>query len=209
MLELLLTQFVLLWAVIDPVGSIPVFLSQTQGMSASQQRRVAIKAIVISALTLMFFLIAGQVLLEAMAVPLPAFQVAGGLVLLLFALTMIFGQSKPDSEMAMQDENLWDKAVYPLAIPSIASPGAMLAIVLLTDNDRFGLSQQAITAGIMLTVLLITLLLLLLANPIQRVIGAAGAAIISRVMGLILASVAMNELLSGLHSYFTQLHALS
>ncbi len=205
MLELLLTQFVLLWAVIDPVGSVPVFLSSTQGMSAVQQRRVAIKAIVISALTLLFFLSAGQVLLEAMEVPLPAFQVAGGLVLLLFALTMIFGESKPEQEMGLKDENLWDKAVYPLAIPSIASPGAMLAIVMLTDNNRFSLAQQAITAGIMVLVLAITLLLLLLANPIQRVIGTAGAAIVSRVMGLILASVAMNELLSGIHSYFTQL----
>ncbi len=174
-------------------------------MSAVQQRRVAIKAIVISALTLLFFLSAGQVLLEAMEVPLPAFQVAGGLVLLLFALTMIFGESKPEQEMGLKDENLWDKAVYPLAIPSIASPGAMLAIVMLTDNNRFSLAQQAITAGIMVLVLAITLLLLLLANPIQRVIGTAGAAIVSRVMGLILASVAMNELLSGIHSYFTQL----
>ncbi|ADN76486.1 multiple antibiotic resistance (MarC)-related protein [Ferrimonas balearica DSM 9799] len=205
MLELLLTQFVLLWAVIDPVGSIPVFLSQTRGMTAAQQRRIAFKAIFISALTLLFFLVAGQILLEAMEVPLPAFQVAGGLVLLLFALTMIFGESKPASEIDLHDENLWDKAVYPLAIPSIASPGAMLAIVMLTDNTRFDFSQQAVTAGIMLSVLAITLVLLMLANPIQRVIGAAGAAIVSRVMGLILASVAMNELLSGLHSYFTQL----
>ncbi|MBY6185883.1 MarC family protein [Marinobacter hydrocarbonoclasticus] len=205
MLDLLLTQFVLLWAVIDPVGSVPVFLSQTKGMTAVQQRRIAFKAVFISAITLVFFLMAGQLLLEAMEVPLPAFQVAGGLVLLLFALTMIFGESKPEQEMALKDENLWDKAVYPLAIPSIASPGAMLAIVLLTDNNRFGLVQQAITAGIMLSVLLITLLLLLMANPIQRLIGNAGAAIVSRVMGLILASVAMNELLSGIHSYFTQL----
>ncbi|WP_409996482.1 MarC family protein [Ferrimonas balearica] len=205
MLDLLLTQFVLLWAVIDPLGSVPVFLSNTKGMSAAQQRRIAFKAIFISAITLLFFLVAGQVLLEAMEVPLPAFQVAGGLVLLLFALTMIFGESKPEQEMALKDENLWDKAVYPLAIPSIASPGAMLAIVMLTDNYRFSFAQQAVTAGIMISVLAITLLLLMLANPIQRVIGTAGAAIVSRVMGLILASVATNELLSGIYHYFTQI----
>lgn len=98
MLSILVTQFVVLWAVIDPIGSVPVYLSQTQHLTAKQRRLVALKAIAISMGVLLFFLIAGQLLLEAMQIPLPAFQAAGGLVLLLFALSMIFGESKPEQE---------------------------------------------------------------------------------------------------------------
>ncbi|NOH96609.1 MarC family protein [Vibrio sp. 99-70-13A1] len=204
--SIIITQFVVLWAVIDPIGSVPVYLSQTQRLTPAQRRKVALKAVAISAGVLLFFLIAGQLLLEAMQIPLPAFQAAGGLVLLLFALSMIFGESKPEQEQKISEEvshsQLADLAVYPLAIPSIASPGAMMAIVMLTDNHRFSLIDQSITAGVMLSVLVITLLLLLAANSIQKVIGNAGAAIISRVMGLILAAVAVNNLLLGIKDFY-------
>ncbi|TFH93035.1 MarC family protein [Vibrio ouci] len=206
MLSILITQFVVLWAVIDPIGSVPVYLSQTQHLSAKQRRLVALKAVAIATGVLLFFLLVGQLLLEAMQIPLPAFQAAGGLVLLLFALTMIFGESKPEQETKLSKEvshsDLADLAVYPLAIPSIASPGAMMAIVMLTDNHRFSLIDQSITAGVMVAVLLITLLLLLVATHIQRWIGNVGAAIISRVMGLILAAVAVNNLLMGIKDFY-------
>ncbi|EGA69156.1 multiple antibiotic transporter [Vibrio sinaloensis DSM 21326] len=206
MLSILITQFVVLWAVIDPIGSVPVYLSQTSHLTAKQRRLVALKAVAIATGVLLFFLIAGQLLLEAMQIPLPAFQAAGGLVLLLFALTMIFGESKPEQETKLSQDvshsELADLAVYPLAIPSIASPGAMMAIVMLTDNHRYALIDQSITAGVMVVVLLITLLLLLGATHIQRWIGNVGAAIISRVMGLILAAVAVNNLLMGIKDFY-------
>lgn len=206
MLGIVITQFVVLWAVIDPIGTVPVYLSQTNHLDKAQRRLVALKAIAISTGVLLFFLVAGQILLEAMQIPLPAFQAAGGLVLLLFALTMIFGESKPESESKISGDSshsqLADLAVYPLAIPSIASPGAMMAIVMLTDNNRHSLMDQAITAATMMAVLLITLLLLLGATKIQKVIGNVGAAIISRVMGLILAAVAVNNLLLGIRDFY-------
>ncbi|UPQ87806.1 MarC family protein [Vibrio sinaloensis] len=206
MLSILITQFVVLWAVIDPIGSVPVYLSQTHHLTAKQRRLVALKAVAIATGVLLFFLIAGQLLLEAMQIPLPAFQAAGGLVLLLFALTMIFGESKPDQESKLtgniSHSDLADLAVYPLAIPSIASPGAMMAIVMLTDNHRHSLIDQGLTAAVMLLVLVITLLLLLGATHIQKWIGNVGAAIISRVMGLILAAVAVNNLLLGIKDFY-------
>ncbi|WP_087026814.1 MarC family protein [Thaumasiovibrio subtropicus] len=206
MFSLILTQFVVLWAVIDPIGSVPVYLSQTQHLTKPQRRLVALKAVAIATGVLFFFLVAGQLLLEAMDIPLPAFQAAGGLVLLLFALSMIFGESKPEQETRLSEElsrsELANLAVYPLAIPSIASPGAMMAIVMLTDNYRFAIADQAITAAVMVVVLLITLILLLLATPIQRLIGNVGAAIISRVMGLILSAVAINNLLAGIRDFY-------
>ena len=193
-----------LWAVIDPIGSIPVYLTKTVGLSVEDRRKIALKAVMISAGILIFFLIAGQALLEAMQIPLTAFQIAGGLVLLLFALTMIFGEGKPEQEIRLSS-NLNELAVYPLAVPSIASPGAMMAIVLLTDNHRFSLFDQTMTTLIMLSVLLITYLLFLAANRIQRWIGNTGAAVISRVMGLILAAVAINNMLVGIRDFFTQM----
>ncbi|MDO4627225.1 MAG: MarC family protein [Pasteurellaceae bacterium] len=205
MFDSLIVQFIVLWAVIDPIGSVPVYLTKTVGLSIEDRRKIALKAVVISAGILMFFLVAGQALLEAMQIPLSAFQIAGGLVLLLFALTMIFGEGKPEHEMKMT-ASLSELAVYPLAVPSIASPGAMMAIVLLTDNHRFSFGDQLITTVIMLLVLLTTYLLFLAANRIQRLIGNTGAAIISRVMGLILAAVAMNNMLEGIREFFTQMN---
>ncbi|MDH2998767.1 MarC family transcriptional regulator [Pasteurellaceae bacterium LFhippo2] len=203
MFDSLVVQFVVLWAVIDPIGSIPVYLAKTVGLSPDDRRKIARNAIIISAGILLFFLVFGQWLLDTMQIPLSSFQIAGGLVLLLFALSMIFGESKPDQEIKMKT-NLHELAVYPLAVPSIASPGAMMAVVLLTDNHRYSLGDQFITTGIMLSVLLITYLLLLAANKIQHYIGHAGAAIISRVMGLILCAVAINNILLGLKDFITQ-----
>ena len=206
MLSIIITQFVVLWAVIDPIGSVPVYLSQTQHLTAKQRRIVALKAVAIATGILLFFLLAGQLLLEAMQIPLPAFQAAGGLVLLLFALTMIFGESKPEQEQKLTQEvshsDLANLAVYPLAMPSIASPGAMMAIVMLTDNHRYSIIDQVLTAGVLLAVLVITLLFLLAANQIHKIIGNIGAAIISRVMGLILAAVALNNLLMGIRDFY-------
>ncbi|ACX81684.1 MarC family protein [Aggregatibacter actinomycetemcomitans] len=204
MFDSLIVQFVVLWAVIDPIGSIPVYLTKTVGLSVEDRRKIALKAVMISAGILIFFLIAGQALLEAMQIPLTAFQIAGGLVLLLFALTMIFGEGKAEQEIKLSS-NLNELAVYPLAVPSIASPGAMMAIVLLTDNHRFSLFDQTMTTLIMLSVLAITYLLLLAANRIQRWLGNTGAAVISRVMGLILAAVAINNMLVGIRDFFTQM----
>ena len=196
----------MLWAVIDPIGSVPVYLSQTQHLTLKQRRKVALKAVAIASGVLIFFLVAGQLLLEAMQIPLPAFQAAGGLVLLLFALTMIFGESKPEQEQKLTQDishsELADLAVYPLAIPSIASPGGMMAVVMLTDNHRYSVVDQAITAGVMMAVLFVSLLLLLSATTIQKWIGNIGAAIISRVMGLILAAVAVNNLLQGIKDFY-------
>lgn len=206
MLSIVITQFVVLWAVIDPIGTIPVYLSQTQHLNAEQKRLVALKAVGVATGVLIFFLIAGQYLLEVMEIPLPAFQAAGGLVLLLFALSMIFGESKPEIETkiskGMHKSQLSDLAVYPLAIPSIASPGAMMAIVMLTDNYRYSMIDQSLTAAVMVVILLITLCLLLIATKLQKILGNMGPAIISRVMGLILAAVAVNNLLLGIKNFY-------
>jgi multiple antibiotic resistance protein len=200
--DFVLREFISIWVVVDPIGTIPVFIGVTVGLSAASQRLIALKATLIAGLILLFFIVAGQFLIEAMDIHLEAFQIAGGIVLFIFANTMIFGEGKPASEQIQFDGNTSHLAVFPLAMPSLASPGAMLAVVMLTDNHRYSVMEQVVTAGVMVSVMLCTLVLLLLANPIQRVIGNAGASIISRVMGLILASVAVDNILQAVESYF-------
>ena len=193
MVQDIFEQFVTLWVVIDPIGTIPVFVAVTAGIEASKRSRVAIHAALVAAGVLIFFLVAGQFLIDALRISLPAFQIAGGLILFLFALMMIFGDSKPQAE-AKDLENgpqQGSPAVFPLAVPSLASPGAMLAVVLLTDNNRFSITEQAVTAGLMLSVIAIAFLLMLAAGPILKVIRVSGAAVVSRVMGMILAAVAV------------------
>ncbi|WP_428820252.1 MarC family protein [Microbulbifer sp. MCCC 1A16149] len=196
-----ISSFVFFFAVIDPVGTLPVFIAVTGRHSEWQRRKIAILAVAVATGILMFFLLLGQYLLEAIGVPLSAFQVAGGIVLFLFALTMIFGEGKPEMEVGIIREG-HETAIFPLAVPSIASPGAMLAAVVLTDNHRFDPIHQVNTASAMLAVLGIVLLLLLTANWIFRWIGNAGASIVSRVMGLILASVATTNVLVGIQQFF-------
>lgn len=202
----LIERFVTLWVVIDPIGTVPVFIAVTAGMDQIARRKTALQAALVSAGILLFFLIFGQLLIDALDIGLNSFQVAGGVVLFLFALTMIFGESKPEAEQRQSESDTQAEkpspGIFPLAVPSLASPGAMLAIVMLTDNNQHGFLEQGITAIIMVSVIAVAFVLMLFADPIIRLIGLAGSAIVSRVMGMILASVAANAILSALLNIF-------
>ena len=197
----LIATFIFFFAVIDPIGTVPVFIAVTSRYEDKDKRKIACKAALVSAVILLFFVVTGEIILTAIDIPLAAFQIAGGIVLFLFALSMIFGESKPEEEIKMA-VNASETAIFPLAVPSIASPGAMLAAVLLTENNRYNLWEQAQTTVIMLSVILVVLLLMLVASWVHRMIGNSGASIISRVMGLILASVAVSSVLDGVKEYF-------
>lgn len=190
-----LQEFVTLWVVIDPLGTLPVFLAVTAGLSAPDRNKAALLSVLVSFGVLVFFAIAGHWLLRFMDVSIESFQIAGGIVLFLFALTMIHGQGHTDAH-SPGDLNPIDIAIYPLAIPSIASPGAMLAAVVLTDNSRFNFPERAMTVLTFSLVLLVTLAIMLTAGRLVRYIGRGGASIISRVMGMILAALAVDLILS-------------
>lgn len=193
--------FISFWAVIDPIGTIPVYIEATKRFDKETKRKVAIKAPLIATVILLFFISFGQILLEYMHISLAAFQVSGGVVLFLFALTMIFGESKPESEIHLI-KDYKHVTVFPIAVPSIASPGAIMAAVLLTDNYKYAVLDQFYIALIMCIVLVITMVLLLLAAKVQKWIGETGILILSKIMGLILASIAVESVLTGLKAYF-------
>jgi multiple antibiotic resistance protein len=197
-----LAVFITFFAVIDPVGTVPVFIAVTDKYEQKIKRRVALRATIVSAGVLLFFIVAGEILLTALSIPLPAFQISGGIVLFLFALNMIFGESKPEEEIKLLAQSHKETAIFPLAVPSIASPGAMLAAVLLTKNTVFSVWEQTQTALVMLSVVLLAYVLMLLSGFIVRFIGSSGASVISRVMGLILSSVATTNILNGFSEYY-------
>ena len=196
----LLREFITLFVVIDPVGSIPVFLFAVATVPARLHRRYAVRAVFIATLVLLAFLIGGQAVLETLGLRFGSFQIAGGIILFLFALTMIFGHSKPDTEIEEAGKDHLAGAVFPLAMPSIASPGAMLAVVVLTDNHEQALGEQAVTAALLIVVMGITLGLLLMATYVHRIIGNTGASVISRVMGMILATIAIDSIIGGMET---------
>ena len=196
-----LKAIVVLWAFIDPVGSIPVFLEATKQFDDKTKTKIARKATLIAGGVLIFFLVLGQVILESMNISLEAFQVSGGAILFIFSLTMIFGRGKPDDEVSMiKDYN--HVTVFPIAIPSIASPGAIMGIVLLTDNHTKSILSQSITGLLMIVVLVVTYVLLVLSQKIHNRFGSNSIAVLSKIMGLIIASVAVESMMKGIQQYF-------
>ena len=188
-----LSEFVTLFLVINPFGALPVFLSLAGTLEPRSQRQLALDAVLISFGVLVFFIFAGAFLLEQMGISIRAFQISGGILLFLVALEMIRGETYTPAQLAKQGDMAL--AVYPLAIPKIAGPGSMLAVVLLTDDDRFNLPGQLLTVGVLAGVLVITFIVLLAAGPISRVIGPPGVSVISRVMGMLLAALAVSMVL--------------
>jgi multiple antibiotic resistance protein len=186
-------DFVTLWVTIDPIGTVPLYLAVTKDLSHADRRKAAIRATIIASVILGSFLFFGQLLLEVMHIEMLSFQIAGGIVLFLFALSMIFANSSANQAPADAGH---DVAVFPLAMPSIATPGALLSVVVLTDNNTHSLPEQSMTCVVMLFVLGLTLVLLLLANKLIKLIGRSGANILSRVMGMILAAVAVQMVYS-------------
>jgi multiple antibiotic resistance protein len=186
----------ILWATIDPIGTLALFAGVTSKQDAAHRRRTAIKAILYSGAILFGAMIVGQVLLDYMGIRLISLQVAGGTILFLFGLQMIFGSGSMEDSPGKEAGH--DIAVFPLAVPSIASPGAILAVILLTDNNVYDVSEQFGTGAILLVILLITLAFMLAANPILRVIGNNGAAVLVRVMGILLAALSVEFVMEAL-----------
>jgi multiple antibiotic resistance protein len=189
----LLFDLVTFWVTIDPVGTVPLYLAVTKDLSPAARRRAAIRASIFAFLILAGFLYLGQYLLEAMHIELLSFQIAGGIVLFLFALTMIFARESPNDAPAEQG---LDVAVFPLAMPSIAGPGALLASVVLTDNNTHNFLQETLSCGVMMLVLVANLILMLIGERIVGILGKSGLNILSRVMGMILAAVAVQMVYS-------------
>ena len=188
-------DFATIWTTIDPIGNVAIFAGLTASLSRAERRRTALRACLYAAGILVVAVVAGQFILDAIGIHLHSLKVACGIILFRVGFQMLFGQldAKPGAP-----EPGRDLAVFPLAVPSIAGPGAMMAVILLTDNDVYTLAEQAETGVVLLAVLLLTYILLLFSDAILRIIGRQGAAVLVRVMGIILASLAVEIVLTAL-----------
>lgn len=194
MIDKILHDFLIIWATIDPIGTMALFAGMTATLSEKDRRKTAYKTIIYAALILIGAIAVGQLLLGAMGINLLSFQVAGGVILFLFGLQMIFSENSTDST----GEPLHDISVFPLAIPATASPGAILAVILITDNNVYSLQEQVVTTVTMLAVLVVTLILLLLSGRIIKVIGNGGASLLTRIMGMILAALSVEFIMEAI-----------
>ena len=187
-------EFVTLFVILDPVATVPIFLMVTAGLGRRQSLLVAAYALGVAFVILLFFILVGQQLLSALHIPMASFQLAGSLVLLLFGLKMVLGKVTEEAMAMPADATLFQRAVSPLAIPGIAGAGAILTVVLLTDNHVRSFGEQLTTTVILALCLCLFFVLYAVAGSLFRLLGKPGIEIVSRVFGLILASIAVTGL---------------
>ena len=187
-------EFVLLLVTINPFAAVPVLLSVTAKMTAAERNQTAFRACLIASVILLFLLAFGQLFLEKLGVTLPALRVAGALVLLILGIRMVFGEIQGGS--AESDAPAGDVAVFPLAMPLLAGGGSIAAIVAMTDNTVKSLAEQAVTAAVLLAVMAVIFAVLRSAETIQKLIGDTGTNVMSRIMGLVLATLAVQTFFS-------------
>ncbi len=190
--------FVTLFVIIDPIGLAPLFAAMTQGMPARQRRSIAIRACLVSVALLTLFGLAGEAVLGFLGISMAAFRIAGGILLFLTALDMLFerrtqrrqstADAEPDSE---------DPSVFPLAIPLIAGPGSIATMILLTGQDDSTLNLLAVH-GVMGLVIACVFALFLLAAPLERALGPTGINVVTRLLGMLLAALSVQFVIDGL-----------
>ena len=189
MFDRALGDFWLYFAVLDPFGTLIVFTGLTSQLPKAAKRKTALRSVMLATIILLAFLAIGQILLEGIHIRLSAFQIAGAIVLFIFGLQMFFIPEK-NAQGSEDVTGKHDIAVFPLAVPSIASPGAILAVMLATENSANPLPMQLASAAALLAVLGLTLLFLLQAQRINRIMGNTGEKVLIRISGLILSALA-------------------
>ncbi len=202
MIETGLVAFAAFFATIDPIGVAVIFAALTSGDTVSHRRIMALRGTAISAGILLVFALFGDPLLKYMGITLPALRIAAGILLLLLAIDMVFarasgGRSTTETE-AEEAELKQDISVFPLATPLIAGPGAMGAAILLVAQAEGERVLEAIVIGALVTVLVINLVLLFVAAQVQKLLGVTGLNVVARVMGILLAALAVQFILDGL-----------
>ncbi|VAV87562.1 MarC family integral membrane protein [hydrothermal vent metagenome] len=201
--------FATLFVIIDPLGLVPIFMALTANMDAKTRRATAWRATIFAFAVLLVFALAGQAVLKFLGISIAAFQIAGGLLLFLTALEMLFekradrrqknvDQSSIENQSA--DDPPDDQWVFPLGTPLIAGPGAIASIILLMNSGTQGIAGQAVVIGVLFGVIVMTLILFLIAGRLGRFVGPTASRAMSRVLGMILAALAVQFVLTGLSS---------
>ncbi len=197
MLDDAINVFTTLFVVVDPVGNAPIFLALTVGATAAQRRRIAVRGVLVAGFILTLFALAGDAVLAFVGISMPAFRIAGGLLLFLTAFDMLF-EKRTERREQRADEPVDDPSVFPLALPLIAGPGSITAMILLMHEHDGDVTGQAMVLGVMAAMLLLVLGFLLMAPVLERLLKRTGTMVITRVLGMLLAALAVQFVLDGL-----------
>ena len=201
--DFVISALVTLLVVVDPVGLVPTFIGITQGLPTKARRSVALRASLIAAAVLIGAAFIGEWLLRTLAISLPAFRIAGGLLLFSIASEMVFGlRTQRQSQTAEQavEERVRNIAAFPLAIPLMAGPGAITATVLLAGRSGGDLTRLSLLIAVIIAVLLVCLVAFALAERISRVFGTTGNIVLSRLLGVLLAALAVQFVVDGVRA---------
>ena len=193
----LITAFATLFVVIDPPGLVPMFIALTRGMNAERRRAMALRACIIAALILLLFGLAGEAVLGFIGISMPAFRIAGGILLFLTALDMLFERRTQRREGQAADPD-HDPSVFPLATPLIAGPGAIATMILLVGQSGPGWSGSLAVLALMLLMMAVTYAFLLASPPLERLLGRTGTIVITRLLGMLLAALAVQFVIDGI-----------
>ena len=201
LIDLAVNSFVTFFVIIDPIGLIGIFNGLAAHLTTKDRQRLAIRGTLVGSFVLLLFALAGERLLNALGISLPAFRAAGGALLFLLAIEMIFQrriQRRSEEARDVIDEpQVEDIAIFPLGIPLIAGPGAITSALLLTSRYKGDLIEQGIVLGAMLIVLALTMLTFLAAERLGKIIGATLAGVATRLLGILLAAVAVEYIVVG------------
>lgn len=192
----LITAFATMFVVIDPPGLVPLFIALTQGMTPDQRRAMALRGCLVAAFLLTVFGLAGEAVLGFIGISMPAFRIAGGILLFLTALDMLFERRTQRREGQKSDPD-HDPSVFPLAIPLIAGPGAIASIILLIGQGGPGWGGTFAVLGITYGMILVTFLFLLASPPLERMLGRTGTIVITRLLGMLLAALSVQFVIDG------------
>jgi multiple antibiotic resistance protein len=206
MIELFLSALATLFVVIDPPGCAPIYAGLTKGANAAQQRAMAVRAVMIASTILLVFALVGEALLRTLGISLNAFRIAGGIMLFLIALEMVFEkrqERREDRAQKVRDDapKVEDVSVFPMAMPMIAGPGSIATIMLLVSRAE-GPAETAVVFGALALVLVMTLVALLAAGPLMRLLGAKIESVITRLLGVLLAALAIQFVIDGVKRSF-------
>lgn len=193
----LITAFVTLFVVMDPIGLVPLFIALTQGMNADQRRIIAIRACVIATGILCLFGVAGDAILGFIGISMSAFRIAGGILLFLTALDMLFERRTQRRENKTHAHEA-DPSVFPLATPLIAGPGAIATMILLIGQAGNTWVAVATVIGLMMLVVAVTFVFFLAAPPLERLLGRTGNLVVTRLLGMLLAALSVQFVIDGL-----------
>ena len=202
--ELFVSAFITLFVVIDPPGCAPIYAGLTKDSSAPERRNMAIRASVIALAILLGFALFGEQLLGALHIQLDSFRIAGGLMLFWIAFEMVFEkrtQRREERAEKIAASEVEDVSVFPMAMPMLAGPGAIAAIMLLM-NEASDLTDQLMVLGALGAVLAITMVALIAAGPLMRLFGDQVEAVVTRLLGVLLAALAMQYVIDGLKGSF-------